>query len=233
MVRKMKKIFKIFFLLFLLTSCQAKTLTSSAKAKVYYHCKTIQPYLALTFDDGPNKVQTIKVLEILKKYEIKATFFNVGENIEYQKDIVKKVYEAGHEIGNHFYAHENIHKLSKDEIRTSIEKTNDLISSITGQRPKLVRPPYGIVTDDLREVCAELNMSIINWTSDKDSRDWAKTKDSEIINNVTAKVSNGDIFLFHDGSKTYTNTLSAIDVVIPQLQKKGFEWVTVSKLINN
>lgn len=229
----MKKIFKVFFLLFLLTSCQVQSVTTAPKAKVYYHCKTVQPYLALTFDDGPNKVQTIKVLKILEKYEIKATFFTIGENIEYQKDIIKKVFEAGHEIGNHFYTHDNINKLSKEEIRKNIEKSNDLIYSITGVRPKVVRPPYGIVTDALKEVCAELNMSIIIWTSDKDSRDWAKTKDSEIINNVTAKVSNGDIFLFHDGSKTYSNTLSAIDVVIPQLQKKGFKWVTISELINN
>ena len=76
-------------------------------------------------------------------------------------------------------------------------------------------------------------MTIILWTADKDSKDWALTKDSEIINNLTKKVSNGDIFLFHDGNKKFTNTLSAIDVIIPTLKKKGYKWVTVSKLINN
>ena len=229
----MKKIFKIIFIILFLSSCSRQTVDGKAYAKVYYHCKTIQSYLALTFDDGPNKVQTIKVLNILEKYNVKATFFEIGENIEYQKDIVKKVYEAGHEIGNHFYSHENINKMSKDEIKTSIVKTNELIYSITGKMPKVVRPPYGIVNNTLKEVCAELNMSIIIWTDDKDSKDWNKTKDSEIINNVTKKVTNGDIFLFHDGSKTYTNTLSAIDVIIPQLKNKGFKWVTISQLINN
>lgn len=233
MVKKMKKFYKISLLLGLLTACSNQSVANIAKAKVYYHCKTIEPYLCLTFDDGPNKIQTPKVLKILDKYNIKATFFEIGENIEYQKDIVKQVYNQGHEIGNHFYSHENINKLSKEEIKKSIVKTNELIYEITGQTPKLVRPPYGIVNENLKEVCAELNMSIIIWTDDKDSRDWDKTKDSEIINNVTKKVSNGDIFLFHDGSKTYTNTLSAIDVVIPQLIKKGYKWVTVSKLIQN
>ena len=75
-------------------------------------------------------------------------------------------------------------------------------------------------------------MDIILWTDDKDSKDWELIPESEIINNVTKKVTNGVIFLFHDGNEKYKNTLSAIDVIIPQLQKKGFKWVTVSTLIN-
>ena len=118
-------------------------------------------------------------------------------------------------------------------IMKTIIKTNELIYSVIKKTPKLLRPPYGIVNDTLKEVCGELNMTIILWTADKDSKDWALTKDSEIINNLTKKVSNGDIFLFHDGNKKFTNTLSAIDVIIPTLKKKGYKWVTVSKLINN
>lgn len=231
MVKKMKKIWKLLFLIFMLTACEVKPISNSTTAKVYYHYKTVEPYIALTFDDGPDKIQTIKVLDILKKYDIKATFFVIGEKIEYQKSTLKKVYEAGHEIGNHFYTHDNIKKLSKEEIRENIVKCNELIFSVTGKMPKVVRPPYGFVTDNLKKVCAELNMSIIIWTDNKDSRDWELIKDSEIINNVTKKVSNGDIFLFHDGSKKYTNTLSAIDVIIPSLENKGFKWVTVSEMI--
>lgn len=226
----MKK-FSLLLILSLLTSCKSIDVNSAVSANVYYHYKTIKPYICLTFDDGPNKVQTIKVLDKLKKYNVKATFFMIGENIEYQKDIVKKVYDAGHEIGNHFYAHENINKLSKDEIKESIVKTNDLIYSITGVTPSLLRPPYGFVNDDLKSICGELNMSIILWTADKDSRDWELVDANEIINNVTKKVSNGDIFLFHDGSKKFTNTIEAIDSVIPMLEDKGFKWVTISSLI--
>ena len=233
MVKKMKKIILILCLLLSVLGCKNEMTTNEGKAKVYYHYKTVEPYLALTFDDGPNKVQTIKTLDILDKYKIKATFFMIGENIEYQKDIVKKVFDKGHEIGNHFYTHDNLNDLTKQQIKENILKTNELIHSITGKTPKIVRPPYGIVNDNLKEVCAELKMSIILWTADKDSKDWALTKDSEIINNVTKKVTNGDIFLFHDGNKKYTNTLSAIDVIIPQLQKKGYKWVSISKLIEN
>ena len=229
----MKKYLKCIYLLLILTSCQAKTVANLKKAKVYYHYQTIAPYLSITFDDGPNRIQTPKVLKILKKYNIKATFFVIGENVEYQKDILRKVYKEGHEIGNHFYTHDNINKLTKAQIRENIVLNNELIYKTIGVRPKLVRPPYGIVNDNLKAVCGELNMSIIIWTDDKDSKDWALTKDSEIINNLTKKVKNGDIFLFHDSNKKFTNTLSAIDVIIPTLQKKGYKWVSVSTLLKN
>ena len=98
--------------------------------------------------------------------------------------------------------------------------------------PKVVRPPYGFVNDDVKRICGELDMSIILWTADKDSRDWELTPASQMIENVTKKVTNGDIFLFHDGSKKFTNTLEAIDVIIPKLQDKGYTWVSVSTLIN-
>ncbi len=233
MVKKMKKYLKCIYLLLILTSCQAKTVANLKKAKVYYHYQTIAPYLSITFDDGPNRIQTPKVLKILKKYNIKATFFVIGENVEYQKDVLRQVYKEGHEIGNHFYTHDNINKLTKDQIRENIVSNNELIYKTIGVRPKLVRPPYGIVNDNLKAVCGELNMSIIIWTDNKDSRDWALTKDSEIINNLTKKVKNGDIFLFHDSNKKFTNTLSAIDVIIPALQKKGYKWVSVSTLLKN
>lgn len=233
MVKKMKKHLKCIYLLLILTSCQAKTVANIKKAKVYYHYQTIAPYLSITFDDGPNRIQTPKVLKILKKYNIKATFFVIGENVEYQKDVLRQVYKEGHEIGNHFYTHDNINKLTKDQIRENIVSNNELIYKTIGVRPKLVRPPYGIVNDNLKAVCGELNMSIIIWTDNKDSRDWALTKDSEIINNLTKKVKNGDIFLFHDSNKKFTNTLSAIDVIIPAFQKKGYKWVSVSTLLKN
>lgn len=232
MVKKMKKHIKLIISLLLLTSCQSKSVSMLTNTQVYYHYKTVEPYLSLTFDDGPRKTQTLKTLSILKKYDIKATFFVVGENIEYQKDVLKEVYNQGHEIGNHMYAHENINKISKKEIKESIIKTNNLIKEVTGKAPSIIRPPYGIVNDDLKEICDELDMDIILWTDDKDSKDWELIPESEIINNVTKKVSNGDIFLFHDGNEKYKNTLSAIDVIIPQLQKKGYKWVTVSTLIN-
>lgn len=232
MVKKMKKHIKLIISLLLLTSCQSKSVSMLTNTQVYYHYKTVEPYLSLTFDDGPRKAQTLKTLSILKKYDIKATFFVVGENIEYQKDVLKEVYNQGHEIGNHMYAHENINKISKKEIKESIIKTNNLIKEVTGKAPSIIRPPYGIVNDDLKQICDELDMDIILWTDDKDSKDWELIPESEIINNVTKKVSNGDIFLFHDGNEKYKNTLSAIDVIIPQLQKKGYKWVTVSTLIN-
>lgn len=227
----MKKVLLLLFLF--LSGCKSQALATSGEvnALVYNHYKTLNPYLCLTFDDGPDKVQTPKVLALLKKYNVKATFFVLGEEVEYQKDILKQVLNEGHEIGNHFYKHDNINKLSEQEIYESIVKNNQLIYEVCNYIPKLVRPPYGIINDKLKRVCGRLNMKIITWN--KDSKDWNQTKDSIIINKMLDKPSNGDIMLFHDGSKKYTNTLSSLDVVIPCLQKKGFEFVTVSKLLSH
>ena len=120
MVKNMKKIIRFIMPILLLTSCQSKVAATLVNTKVYYHYKTVEPYLSLTFDDGPRKNQTLATLSILKKYNVKATFFVVGENIEYQKDVLKEVFEQGHEIGNHMYGHENINKISKKEIKESI-----------------------------------------------------------------------------------------------------------------
>lgn len=229
--------FKFFFVLqcFLFTtSCTNKeqmVASSNIETKVYRNYKTLKPYLALTFDDGPDKIQTPKVLSLLEKYRVKATFFVLGEEVEYQKDILKMVVSQGHDIGNHFYKHINIKKASEKEIKEAIESNNKLIEKVIGYKPKYVRPPYGIVTDALKKVCGELNMKIILWN--KDSEDWNKTPDSEIIKYMLNKPSNGDIMLFHDGSKTYTNTLSSLDVIIPSLQKKSFEFVSLSKLFDS
>ena len=155
---------------------------------------------------------------------------NKKEIEKIEKEMLKKVVEAGHEIGNHFFKHDNIHKLTEQEIRESIVKNNELIKEAVGVTPKLVRPPYGIVTDTLKKVCKELDMDIILWN--KDSKDWDKTPDSTIIKNMLKSPANGDIMLFHDGSKTYTNTLSSLDVIIPSLQKKKFEFVTISNLLD-
>ena len=231
-VLNMKKFLFLIFSFFILCSCSNKSLATNGAvyAKVYSHYKTLQPYIALTFDDGPDQVQTPKVLDLLKKYGIKATFFVLGEEVEYQKEMLKKVHDAGHEIGNHFYKHENIHKLSEKQIRESIIKNNELIEDAIGVKPTLVRPPYGIITDSLKKVCGELKMDIITWN--KDSKDWNKTPDSKIIKEMLKSPANGDILLFHDGSKTYTNTLSSLDVIIPSLQKKKYEFVTVSTLLD-
>lgn len=228
----MKKIL-IAILLFLICGCDNAQIIKAKQAEVYYHYKTLNQYLSLTFDDGPDKIQTYKVLELLEKYNVKATFFVLGEEVEHQKEVLIDIIKKGHEIGNHFYKHENINKLTKEQIKESIVKNNELIESVIGYKPLVVRPPYGLVNEKLKEVCAELNMKIIIWTADKDSKDWAKTKDTIIIKNLLAKPCAGDIFLFHDGDKNYKSTLSSLDVIIPTLQEKNFKFVTITKLLSS
>ena len=110
MVKNMKKCIRFIIAILLLTSCESKITSSLLNTKVYYHYKTVEPYISLTFDDGPRKNQTLKTLSILKKYNIKATFFVVGENIEYQKDVLKQVFEEkflNNRCSRDFFSKEN------------------------------------------------------------------------------------------------------------------------------
>ena len=198
--------------------------------EVYYRFETEEPLICLTFDDGPDKTQTYRVLNILDKYKIKATFFVLGQEIENQTEVLKDIYNKGHDIGNHFYKHENIYKTDEKDIRNSIEKTNDLIEKCIGYRPTILRPPYGFVNDSLKKISKDLNMKIIIWTADKDSKDWAMTKDYIICKNLLKSPKNGDIFLFHDSNVKFKNTLSSLDNIILALQKKGYKFVTISEM---
>ena len=180
-----------------------------------------KPMIALTFDDGPN-YNTGKILDILNKYNVKATFFLLGKNIENNKDIIKKMNGYGMEIGNHTYSHKLLTKLKKDKIKEEFNKTNDLIYSITGKYPTLTRPSYGSTNNKIRKL---INTPIIIW--DIDTLDWKYHNSNKIYNKVISKVKDGDIILMHD---IYSATSNSLELIIPKLLEEGYELVTVSEL---
>lgn len=194
-----------------------------------------QKVVALTFDDGPDEVYTPQVLDILKKYDVKATFFLVGENIERNADIVAREVEEGHEIGNHTYTHINVDKNGYNEIYNEIIKTQDLIKKITGEEPKLFRPPYRAISKNMCDIIKNKNMNIVLW-SNLDPRDWSNPGVYYIVNTIDTKVENGNIILLHDYNRVRSSksqTVQALDSIIPKLKEKGYKFVTVSQLINN
>ena len=194
-----------------------------------------QKVVALTFDDGPDEVYTPQVLDILKKYDVKATFFLVGENIERNADIVAREVEEGHEIGNHTYTHINVDKNGYNEIYNEIVKTQDIIKKITGEEPKLFRPPYRAISKNMCDIIKNKNMNIILW-SNLDPRDWSNPGVYYIVNTIDTKVENGNIILLHDYNRVRSSksqTVQALDSIIPKLKEKGYKFVTVSQLINN
>lgn len=177
--------------------------------------------IALTFDDGPN-YNTSKVIDVLNKYDIKATFFVLGSRAINNKDILKKMVDSGMEIGNHTYNHLLLTKYDENKIRSEIEDTTEVIYSATKKRPKLLRPSYGSVNNKIKKVA---NMPIIIW--DIDTLDWKYHNSKRITSRVVNKVRDGDIILMHD---IYSASLNALSNIIPILQDNGYEFVTIDEL---
>ena len=185
--------------------------------------------IALTFDDGPHPRYTPKILAILEKYNIKATFFSVGINAYYYPDTLRMVVGAGHELGNHTYTHPKVSKIEKGRLRQEIEDCEEMLYSITECRTKLFRPPEGMIDRDILATIHDLDYSLILW--DVDTRDWAHTPAEKIAENVIGNVSSGDIILMHDYIGVNSPTCDALELFIPVLLEKGYKFVVVSELI--
>lgn len=185
--------------------------------------------IALTFDDGPHPKETYEILNILNKYNVKATFFVVGKHANWYSKPLIEASKEGHEIGNHTFSHPDISNLSSDDIKKEIKECEDELIKLTGKKPTLFRPPYGSYgKDQLGEIAKECGYKIILWTS-IDAKDWKNPPSAQISNTIINKVQNGDIILLHDYGTE--NTVQALDVIIPTLIKEGYKFVTVSELI--
>lgn len=181
------------------------------------------PMVALTFDDGPSKRVTDRILDLLEKHSAKATFFVLGSNVEAYPDKLERMLELGCEIGNHSYDHKNLPSISREAVEYQLETTKWCIYEACGSFPTLVRPPYGNVDDKVLEFS---ELPIILWSLD--TMDW-KSRNTELIKKIAInKVRDGDIILMHD---IYSFTADACETIIPALIKKGYKLVTVSELI--
>lgn len=187
--------------------------------------------IALTFDDGPHPVYTKRILDILAQYNVSATFFLIGENAARRSELIWRIINEGHEIGNHTWSHRLTWKLGRDALIYELSKTERVICEVCDFRPKLFRPPDGINNFAVREAAKEMDYNIILWTID--TRDWErKTKVDDIVANITSNVCSGSIILCHDFvSRTDSVTPDAIAAVIPLLLDRGYRFVTVSELI--
>ena len=177
--------------------------------------------IAITFDDGPN-YNTNRVLDILKKNDVVATFFVLGSRIKGNEYILKKMVNNGNEIGNHTYSHLLLTKYKEDKIKSEIDTTSDLIFKVTAKRPRLLRPSYGSFNKTIKKLAGS---PIIIW--DIDTLDWKYHNSNRISKRVISKVKDGDIVLMHD---IYSATANALEVIIPTLKDMGYEFVTVSDL---
>jgi len=185
--------------------------------------------VALTFDDGPDPVFTPAILDKLKKHGVKATFFLLGTNIEKFPELVKRIAAEGHVIGIHTYDHPNLTQVTKEEYTYQIGKSDGLIQSLVGYKPKFFRPPYGEIKEDQIKWATEQGMIVIQWSID--TLDWQGLSPEQITNTVIANVLPGSIILQHNAPGVdLQGTVDALDQLIPQLQNKGVNFVTLPEM---
>jgi len=185
------------------------------------------PYIALTFDDGPNATLTPKLLDLLAAKHLKATFFVVGQNAADHPEILKRAVREGHEIANHSWSHPNLAKMSDEAVRRELQKTDDAISAAIGKRPTLLRPPYGSITAHQKKwIHEEFGYRIIIW--DVDPLDWKRPGPSVVTARILKETHAGSIVLSHD---IHPPTIEAMPATFDQLIKKGFKSVTVTELL--
>lgn len=182
----------------------------------------VPPRIALTFDDGPNEACTGRLLDGLKKRNVKATFFVIGKNVKANPKLTKRIHDEGHMIGNHTYSHIDMSKVSEEKAGKELKKTSRAVHAATGEYPRYMRPPYGVCSQELE---ASLDMLLVRWTIDP--LDWKTENTGEIVKKVVTKAEENDIILLHD---CYNSSVDAALKIIDILQKKGFEFVTVDEL---
>lgn len=183
------------------------------------------PKIALTFDDGPSAAWTPTLLDGLKERGVKATFFLIGENADKNPEIVKRMAEEGHLIGNHTYHHVELTKVSENEARLELADTSAVIVRITGKEPEYMRPPFGAWQRKLEQ---EIQMLPVLWTIDP--LDWTTENQDEIVNKVVTEAEENDIILLND---CYKSSIEAGLRIVDILQEEGFMFVTVDELLLN
>ena len=190
--------------------------------------------VAITLDDGPHKTLTERAMAAFEKYNGRATFFELGRNMEIYPNIVKEVYERGHELASHTYSHAQLTKLDPATLDAEISRTQEACFKASGTEPTLIRPPYGAKNDNVKNAFHSYGLNMILW--DGDTEDWryskkpdgAQTVCNNIIADAKAKSGDGNIILIHD---IHENSIAGLEMALDQLSKEGYQFVTVSDLI--
>ena len=189
-----------------------------------YIKKRSRKVVALTFDDGPNPNTTPVALELLKKYNAKATFFMVGRSVAGNEDIIKQVVAEGHQIGNHSWSHPLLTKVTLEQAKSQINDTTEVLKKASGQDVHIMRPPYGGINSAIQ---AAVSQSFILW--DVDTLDWKNRNTASIMKEVQ-KTQSGSIILMHDIHQT---SIDALPSVLQYLTEQGFELVTIDELMGD
>lgn len=205
-----------------------------ADTTFYWKIQTNDKIVFLTFDDGPGEYTT-EVLDVLRKYNIKATFFVLGELIKIKPHIVKKIVNEGHIIGNHTYSHLNFYQLQKKYnlqkcrqiLLNELSKTENEIKSVLGDefKIKFLRMPNGFYKTWMDDIVTQFGYKVVNWTF---GYDWHNVGEEELYVRYRDALSPGTIFLFHDGGKNRKKTVKVLQQLIEYSLTKGYKFGILS-----
>lgn len=203
-----------------------RTANAAAKRLPVYSVETAEKVAALTFNCAWDETGLDELLAILKEYDARCTFFVVGEFAERCPEAVRKIYNAGHEIGNHSMAHRDPVKMDHAALLSDINACNELLFSLTGQPVTLYRAPSGSYNDDTVAAAQALGMTAVQW--DADSVDWKDKTPEEIAERMLKKIGPGSVALFHVGKE---NTVAALPRILKALRSEGYVFCTVTDLL--
>lgn len=192
----------------------------------YYMVNTEEKVLALTFDDGPDPLYTGHILDVLKEKDVRGTFFVLGENVQGNPELMRRIYEDGHEVANHGYSH----NYSPSKFVQELSKTEEILQNMFNTRSVYYRPPGGIVSESVLKAVNEQGLTLALWSVD--SKDWQNPGSERIAQTVIKNSFPGAIVLLHDGGEKREQTIRALPVIIDQLKREGYRFVTLSELKN-
>jgi peptidoglycan/xylan/chitin deacetylase (PgdA/CDA1 family) len=212
----------------LLLVCPAMHAAAAADDSVV-RVKSEEKLIALTFDDGPHPHYTDRVLAVLSEYGVKATFFEIGVNVERYPEVAKRVAETGHEIGNHTYSHLHLNRVREGDREEEIRRCEEVVREVTGTTPTLFRPPEGTRSESECTLVRACGYRQILWSVD--TNDWRGRSAQDITRCVVGHVRGGDIVLMHDYISGKYHSDEALRQLIPRLRERGYRFVTVSELL--
>jgi peptidoglycan/xylan/chitin deacetylase (PgdA/CDA1 family) len=206
--------------------------SSSIFGESFYHGDRSRPALALTFDDGPSE-STPGLIDVLEKYQVRATFFMCGANVQRCPEVARQVAARGHELGNHTYSHPRLDFKSPQFIYQEMALAQAAIEDATGIAPRWFRAPYGVRWFGVAQAQQLLGLRGVMWTTI--GRDW-RWPPGRVAERITSTAANGSILCLHDGrgvraSPDITATIQAVEDAVPRLQERGFEFLTLSQTL--
>lgn len=188
-------------------------------------------WIALTFDDGPDDRFTPKILNILRKEKVPATFFVLGKQVQQNPTVLKRIVREGHLLGNHFENHQDLRKVSTNTVIEELQETDRLVYKLTKKRMGLIRPPFGAIDTRIKQIAASQGTKMVLWSVDP--KDWTGRTSEQIIRDIKQKTRAGDIILLHaaGGKDRLHGTVGALPEIIHYYKKKGYRFVTVDELL--